>query len=315
MKKANILIGALILLLAGCAGQTDEPMPVITETPKETPQTEETVTPEQTPMQTEEAVINVEIEFARLKNVFGFADETGKRLITLQSENGGELPDYEDYDIAVGDNGKVFEIAFVKRQEKNDRDTFRQTMYNFDNMAGYIYEAKGGSFEQNKTYLLTRSDVFNKNALVELKDTADPDSQTQHFKKVDPTTLQRAETAKNRKIVKSSLLAETIDGAKICLFVFERRGDDMLASLAYIDEDKILWKDYPAIYNEMATWRVDAGDEPGLFEILFLIRSDDGLLLGVSWFGPEGENIFVLKEGDGALQDTDLKNGRYTSPA
>ncbi|MNN22802.1 hypothetical protein D3C81_1361790 [compost metagenome] len=109
------------------------------------------------------------------------------------------------------------------------------------------------------------------------------------------------------------MLSESAE-EKIALFVFEREADDMLASIAYIKGDTVLFKDFPAKYDESSTWRVDSGDEPGLFEVLFLAHSDEGLLLGVSWAAPEGENLFVLKETNGVFQDTDLRNGRYWAP-
>lgn len=79
----------------------------------------------------------------------------------------------------------------------------------------------------------------------------------------------------------------------------------MLASIAYVKGEKV---------DKSGTWRIDDGDEPGWFEVMFLAYSDEGLLLGMSWGAPEGENLFVFKETNGVFQETDLRSGRYWAP-
>lgn len=255
-----------------------------------------------------------EINFGYLENVFGFAEESGKNLITIQSENSSTLANPQEFNVAIGNNGEIVKVKFVKRQEANSEDTLRQTIYNFNNMAGYIYAAQEGEFIPNKTYLLSKDSIINEDALIKLKSTRNMESIGGYYQKVDTETIEKIEAIKNRKITESSLISETEDNAKICLFVFARKDDDMLASIAYIEGDKVVFKDYPAKYDEMSTWRVDAGDQPGLFEVLFLANSNEGFLLGLTWAGPEGENDFVLKAVNGAFQETDLKSSRYWAP-
>ncbi|MBB6217879.1 hypothetical protein HNQ80_004015 [Anaerosolibacter carboniphilus] len=254
------------------------------------------------------------IHFKQLENVYGFVNESGKKIITIPSEQGTELENPQEFNIAVGNNGEIIEIEFVKKQEANDKDNWRQTIYNFDNMEGYIYEVKDGEAIKNKTYFLAKDAIINQDTLFELKSTQNNDLQNSLYKNVDVETIKNIEIIKNRKIVDSKLLSKTADNGKVCLFVFERIGEDMLASIAYIEGDQVIFKDYPAKYDKLSTWRVDAGDEPGLFEVLFLANSDEGLLLGLTWAGPEGENAFVLKEENGVLQQTDLKSSRYWAP-
>ena len=294
MKKIGVLIIVVLLfsILVGCSNAE-------VQTEAETPNGDIVE-------QTEENTKQETIEFKRLENVFGFADESGKRLITIPNENGDKLSDPETFDLALGNNGQMLDIRFAERQEANSLDNYRQSMYNFDNMAGYIYEVIEGEFIPNKAYLLTKASVVDNSTLIGLKPAKAAEA--------DTDTIKKVEAIKSRKITKSSLLSETIDNAKICIFVFERQADDMLASIAYIKDDKVVFKDYPAKYDEMSTWRVDAGDEPGLFEVLFLADSDEGLLLGLTWAAPEGENDFVLKESNGVFEETALSVGRYWSP-
>jgi len=302
MKRLIFLVCAILLtaLLVGCSKSSIQDSSEVNSSAESG---QKMVTVEKT-----------EVEFKSLENVFGFADESGKRLITIPVENGDKIYGPEEFNVAVGNNGELAEIRFVGRQDANDMDNGRQNMYNFDNMAGYIYEVTDGSLNKDKSYLLTKDTILNKNSLVELKPAKDTESDTEYYKKADADTIKRIESIKDRKIIENDLISETAEGEKICLFVFERVEDDMLASIAYIKGDEVVFMDYPAKYDEMSTWRVDAGDRPGLFEVLFLANSDEGLLLGLTWAAPEGEGVFVLKEENGVFQETGLKGGRYCAP-
>lgn len=301
MKKRNLLIAVAILvtMLIGCDNSNMKASTGIQEDAAQ---------------ETAEGIIQEELKLNQIENIFAFGDESGKRLITLGYENGVVLSNPEAFNLAIGNNGEIYHIKFVKQQQANSMDTLRQTIYNFDNMAGYIFEAVEGKFALNKTYLLAMDSKLNRNAFIQLISTRDMESKTTSYKQAGLETIKKVEEIKNRKVTKSSLISKTVDNTQICLFVFERKEDDMLASIAYINEDKVIFRDYPAKYDELSTWRVDAGDEPGLFEVLFLAKSDEGLLLGITWAGPEGENIFVLKEKEGVFEETDLISGRYWAP-
>ncbi|WP_248758611.1 hypothetical protein [Paenibacillus sp. ATY16] len=311
MRKKGMWIGGAIglLLLAGCTNsESNEPTP--TPTPVVSELAETPVPSIETPVETDDGSVNGQLELSRLENVFAFADETGQQLITIPSENGDEVEDPEQFVTAVGNGGDRVEIEYVRRQEANDQDTNRQSIDNFNNMAGDIYKIKGeGILMPNKSYLLAKEGVVSQDSLVDI--TSAEDGQ---YEQADADTIARVEGLMGRKVTSSSILSES-DQEKVALFVFERDGDDMLASIAYINDDKVLFKDFPATYNESGTWRVDGGDDPGRFEVLFLAHSDEGVLLGIAWAGAEGENLFVLQEADGALEDTDLKGGRYWSPS
>jgi hypothetical protein len=316
MRKRGMWISGAVglLLLAGCMNsESNEPAPTPTPVVSELAETPapSIETPEEQPAETDNGAVNGQLELSRLENVFAFADETGQQLITIPSENGDEVEKPEQFVTAIGNGGDRIEIEYVRRQEANDQDNNRQSINNFDNMAGYIYKVKGdGILLSNKSYLLARGGVVSQGSLIDI--TSAEDGQ---YEQADADTIARVEGLKGRKVTSSSILSESeSDQEKIALFVFERDGDDMLASIAYINDDKVLFKDFPATYNESGTWRVDGGDDPGRFEVLFLAHSEEGVLLGIAWAGAEGENLFVLQEADGILQDTDIKGGRYWSP-
>lgn len=301
MKRFGIVILAF-LLLAGC--QTTAPSISPAQTPAPSP-TAAVVTDSPAASPSEQKG-SPTVGFEKIDNVFGFADETGTKIITITNMKPMDAP--EEYDLAIG-YGSAIELEFVGWQDATAQDSGRQTPDNFDNLAGDVFKAKNGIFTAGKTYFLAKSSVVAPDALKTLI------SLEQDGGIVDETTVKSIEAIKNRKIVESTLLAETAEKGRVCLFVFERIGDDMLASLAYIKDDAVLFKDFPAKYDASSTWRVDAGDKPGIFEVLFMAESDQGLLLGVTWAAFEGENTFVLREENGVFQDTDLQAGRYWSPA
>lgn len=323
MKKILVVLLITILFLGGCAqtevtqeSETERDIPATT-TNKEaetTPAAALQPTVEPTAAQTEEKNETKEVDLGAVEGVFGFADESGKKLITLESETIHTLANPEELDTAIGNNGEVVRIKYVKRQEANSSDTYRQTSHNFNNMAGYIYEAQDGELVKDKSYLLSKGSVIREDALIKLKSTRNPEPEGGYYQKAAAETIGTIEAIKGRKVIDSSLIAETGDNAKICMVVFERIDNGMLASIVYLKDDKVVFKDYPAEYDELSTWRVDAGDRPGLFGVLFLANSNEGLLLGLTWAGPEGESIFILKDTNGALEETGLKAGRYWAP-
>jgi hypothetical protein len=233
-----------------------------------------------------------------LEGCFGFPDENGKRFITKCDD--------KKFNVAVG-KGKIIEIKFSKHQKATENDNGRDTYYNFDNLAGNIFEVTEGELEQNhSSYFLSKKEWAEK-ALIPLKETGDEDA-------VDASIIKKIETLKSRKIVKSELLAQTETGEKICLFVFERVKDDMLASLVYVDKDKVIVRDYPAIYDDMSTWRADDGGEFSGIEVLFLAKMGESLLLGIMWNGPEGGNESILIEEKGMFFETEFGGYRYWVP-
>lgn len=296
IKNRTIIIALLLfILLSGCENtevldsSDKKGITVVTSTP---------------------IITKKEVNFKQLEGIFGFADESGKRLITLTNKEDYDLEELKELNVAVGNNGEIIEIEFVKWQDKNDNDNNRQTMYNFDNMSGYIFNVKSKTALPNEAYFFTKDSVINKDKLIELK----PVEDAEVIKTADNETIKKIETLKNRKIVESRLIAQTYDNESVYLFVFERMGDDMLASLAYVKGEKVVFKDYPAKYAQYDIWRADGGDSPGIFEVMFLANSDEGLLMGITWGAPESEGMYILRETNGAFTETQLKSGRYWAP-
>ena len=210
--------------------------------------------------------------------------------------------------VAIRYGKAVAKLTFSKRQEGTADNTGRDTEYNFEHLPGSVFETTEGSLTPGKTHFIT-DNAFLLHALVPLAVTS-----PERPSPADRKTIQRIEKLKNRKVVESKLLAKTEEAAHIGLFVFERKEEDMLASLVYVGEDKLIFRDYPATYDETSTWRADGGDEVGQFEVLFLAHVGGKRVLGATWAGPEGENAFVYQEKDGTFEETSLQGYRYWSP-
>jgi uncharacterized protein (TIGR02145 family) len=235
-----------------------------------------------------------------LTGSFGFA--AGQKIIV---QNKYAQNQDKGFDIAIGDGGIVTEIKFSGMQEETENGNGRDTEYNFNNLGGSIFEKTKGELISDNTYFLTKK-PFEQSII--------PLIPIQENESVDASTVKRIEKQKNRKIASSDLLAKTAAGAKICVFVFERKNDDMLASLVYIDGDKTIYRDYPAEYNEVSTWRVDDNGDFGGLHPLFLTRTDKGLIMGTTWAAFESEGAHIYVEKDGKFVDTQFGGSRYWSP-
>jgi hypothetical protein len=240
------------------------------------------------------------VEVLDLAGCFGFADAEGQRIIAQTDDKS-----IQGFDIAVGHGGTVAEVKFSGMQEGTEENNYRDTEYNFDNLAGSIFEKTKGDLNSGNTHFLTGKS-FERSLI--------PFIIPENGTRMDAETVKRIEKQKNRKIAASLLLAQTAAGAEIYELTFERKGDDVLGSLVYADGDKTVYRDYPATYDETSTWRVDDGGEFGGLNVLFLARTVHGLIICVTWAAPEGEGTDIFIEKDGTFADTDFGYSRYWSP-
>jgi len=267
----------------------------------------------------------MELNFDNISMAFGFSDLTGNRLLVVENvqEEGFDYdgPNYEDpahYTLAIGPYSELVHISYSDWQDETAENDYRDAAYNFDNLSGYVYTTVNGQLLPDNTYVLTTEGLLA-GALIKL---LPPSQQPGGSYGYVPPTMMDAGTEdyiraiKGREVQWGELLAETEDGGQIGMVLFERLGDDMLFSIVYIDGDNVLFWDCPGQYDDISTWRVDMGDEPGAFTPLILARLENELMLLLTWRAPEGELIVVLNESNGRLVETsDYAYGRYLSPA
>jgi hypothetical protein len=249
--------------------------------------------------------VNNYTDIDTLSNLFGFTNETAKYIILAGSLEEGQS--IVTINKAIGENGNLLTIKYLRRQEKNEKDNGRLTAQNFDNLEGYIFEITQGTAKQNETYYLI-NDKFNAKSIL--------DSQKGNQAEIDAAAKEEIEKIKGRK-VKSSWEIGVVGLEKtIYLILFERENDDMLASIVMKTPRKFVFKDYPAKYNESSTWRVDDGGSiyPDLFSILFASQTESGIVLGIKWAGAEGEVTTIFVENGDKFEDLNIGTSRYTSP-
>jgi len=274
---------------------------------------------------------------------FGFADEEGRRLILVtydieevvevvntppppDIEEGyvdqqeltdeGEVfkPENEGFDpdvfsLAIGAYGDINPIRFHTWQNENQRNNGRENYNNFGNLPGYIYAQKDWTLSRNKTYLLTEMGVLVDSMLALF-----PPGWSGNTPSMEEETIDSIEKYKERGVVWGKVLATTMAGAGLIgVVLYEREGNDMLFSIVYMDDEKTLFWDRPAVYNEEYTWRAGAGDEPGSFSPLALARFDEGMMLIFTWSASQGEIPVVLYELDGVfVQAEEFSRERVT---
>lgn len=294
MKRVLAVIAITCLLLTGClkqdaavqgsAGDEEQAQPTIAVQPAGDDYT----------------------EIDKLGRLFGFTNESGGLILMP-----GGLPEaanMADVNRAVGENGNILTIKYLKEQKRNENDNGRFTAQNFDNLEGYVFEIIQGAAKGNETYYLVNEGELNTKAVLK--------SREGDHSEIDTAARAEIEKVKSRKIRSSWEIGKIDPDKTIYLILFEREGEDMLASIVMKAPDKIVFKDYPAKYDASSTWRVDDGGTvyPNMFNILFAAKTENGMLLGLKWTAFEGENTVLLRENDGVFEELDIEASRYMSP-
>ncbi|WNS45882.1 hypothetical protein [Paenibacillus sp. MMS20-IR301] len=316
-----MLIAAVISALPGCAWQgsgTDNGSAEVSATPSAA--AVQTAEPQATAVNTpapgtEPPQLAAFVDPAKLKSIFGFADETGSRILaTLPDE--GYSEQMKPLNIAIGNGGQVLTVKFDKYQPGSDNTNGRELANNIANLSGYLFTVVSGKAEPDETYYLADSGKLPPAALLEIEPAA-ADANAKQLSADDPVRESIAKL-KQREIQSAWKLAGLGTGRELYLVQFIRQDKDMLFSLVLYEDGKLSFQDYPAEIqdNEYSVWRVDDGGEirPEMFSLLFAAESADGLLLGLNWWGAEGVNTFFLLQKGNAFTELDINYSRYTSP-
>lgn len=300
MKRIYLfLIVALLIasMFTGCAKQ-DALVPVVPVDKNPEDKGQENVI--------EQPVTSNYIDINQLSSLFGFTNQAGNLIISTDysQENQG----IDMMNKAVGENGNILDIKYLKSQKQNEKDNGRQTAQNFDNLPGQVFEVTQGEANENEIYYLVNDSEFNIKAVLK--------SQDGDHSEIDTQSKEEIEKVKARKVKNSWEIGKVETDKTIYLILFEKEKDEMLASIVMKTPTKLVFKDYPAKYNEMSTWRVDDGGRvyPEMFSILFAAKTEGGIVLGINWSAFEGENITLINEKDDKFEDLNIEAYRYTSP-
>lgn len=245
---------------------------------------------------------------------FGFPDESGKRLIISRRQ--ADLKYTEKFTKALGPNGRLYLVSFSAYQKMSGKSTGRDTCRNFHNLRGNVFSVKNsaiktgtGTNEYYDTCLTGTEEFFStRKVLMPAPLRKAP---------MDADRIKRIEKQKGRKTAKTWGLVGFEPDVKIYLVLFERQGDDALASLAVLTPKKTLYNDYPAKYSRdsLSVWRVSDNGEmnPDAFVIPYGFRTKSGIEFIVSWYSEEYEDITLMHENRDRLEYLQ-KGGRYIMP-
>jgi hypothetical protein len=236
---------------------------------------------------------------------FGFSNELGNQILMVGVNN--SLSDPLKFTTTISIEGNLTAIDFVEKKESTDQDNRRQNYYNFKNSGGYLYNLKAEQIDKYKAALLFKEKFLTDRKYLDLR-IIENEELTNSIKKL-------IETDKSRKIKNGKIIALINEKIKVVIADFEIKNDSALACLALIYPEKIVYKDLPAVYNEISTWRVDDGGRFVIenYHILAAFEEKDGIEIVTEWIGAEGYLIEYLKEINLNLET--LKRGHlYTAP-
>lgn len=299
-----LCICALVVLLL-TSGKNQAPAP--TEAPTLPPETTAAPTqaPAEAPTETQAEVTQPAV--VTIGDAFGFTDGAGQTILIPKLST---LPqDLEAVTLAVGEYGNILTVEYAGFQEGSRADTGRMTPDNFENIGGHLYTVTEGTAAPGETYYMLDPNTFPQELLM-------PVTKGDHSAAKEALVTTLAEQT-GRSVQDSWLLGTIGSDSQVYLVLFAPQGEDLLASIAVQTPEGVLRRDYPASRNSSSAWRVDDNGTmtPDLFEILFAAKADDGLLLGMTWLGSEGETTPLLKQSEGALEELPILFYRYTAIA
>ena len=235
---------------------------------------------------------------------FGYANEKGDKLLLLGDEDEDRL---EEFSKVLDADGNWLDISFQGMQAETEENNHRQNVYNFENAAGPLFSVENGVVDEWNTAFVVTDDFFENHEVLK--------SHPVKFTTLKENDRKLIEQNRDRKIIRSETV-NAYDNGILYFIEFEVENDSALVSLCWMDNDnKLSYKDFPALSNEISTWSVDDG---GIFEfeyyqILAMIQGPNGIELFVDWVGAEGNSInyLILKEGE----FESVKGGyRYMAP-
>jgi len=220
--------------------------------------------------------------------------------------------DFAKLDLAVGPFGPA-KVSYVG-DKVGDPDIEPWYFANYERVTGpqFSFEKPIDVTAWQPVFFLMDSSAVGE-SLVPLQSRYDSDDF--NYPSASYEDIAKAETLHpGRKIEESQLLAAARDGVRICMFRFENQEGEGLFSLVCFDGEKLLAIDCTTDYvdEDGAGWRVDLEpDNVGLLEPVLLCRTQEGILLIVTWVAPEGMLELILREKDGALEEFSLGGWGY----
>jgi hypothetical protein len=238
-------------------------------------------------------------------SVFGCADEE-KILVSPNQFEGEGVIKIKPQELNLALNQSRHRIVYSRFQERDEENaTPNDVSNNIDYLAGHIYrlDDKTAKLDVNGSYFLTRADIVA-NGLIDFEGSSNV--------KASSAEVKMLEKLNGRKVIKTVVIANAGSHGKVIQAQYERQGNNMLYIIAYVNGDKMIVQENPAEYDELSTWRVDDGGEMVIEEVLFIANTDKGIVMGLANNGPEGGNLYLVKEQNGKFVSVDgISGNRY----
>ena len=274
MKNIIFLLPLTFLFACGTETTTSD------NPEKEIESVDTTATPEIDSTETEVPIAEIDLT-AYNQIAFGFADLDGDSVILLDKPEGVKATDFV---YGITSKGKI-DIKHMASQAANENDNMRRNAYNIKNMEGELYAV------QNNTAPLWETIMFCPKTFMQNR---------QHLMKSTPydsrvlgsENIKTIEKDKNWKISHTQHLQSNNEGSLHFAF-FKKKQDSVLVSLVWVSDEGNCYLDFPAVYNEMSTWRVDDGGvfESDYYNIIAIFKGEQGIEILTDWVGAEGSSV------------------------
>ncbi len=239
------------------------------------------------------------------QGTFAFADSDGSQLMALDS-----LADLSTIRGAICGEGVTVPARYDHAATRQPADNGRQNAYNFANQQGNVFRVSAGKATPDQTCYLSADSLLIANARAAAM-----------RKPVDCSTdrASRIAAAKHRQVIHCWDIGVAPSGVEIAAAQFADIDSTALASLVVVRDSSMWFEDFPAVRhaNDPSTWRVDDDGvfSPTSFDVLFVAALPDGLVIAITWAGPEGEDSYLLRSDSTPNLRTLSTAYRYWSPA
>jgi uncharacterized protein (TIGR02145 family) len=123
--------------------------------------------------------------------------------------------------------------------------------------------------------------------------------------KDDIAALEKQENG--RKIISSPVIDDFSIGGKpyrLMLVMYENKGNGLFKIVLRDPNSGYFTADFPCELNDgVANWRADLFDDPGIWDVLFIGRVAEGLIIYMQWRGAEGINLEIFVARNGKLEN------------
>jgi hypothetical protein len=211
---------------------------------------------------------------------FGYTDKSGSKLLMLIDDGKAmEAERAKAMETALCNDGRQFPIRYLRYQKRAPDSTGRQTVYNFNEDEGHLYEITGlrtYAYEDTfgETCMLVppgyvqrfpnvRNDLSREELESRIREYSTPDDRQPRdltpFQVVDgfaKETVARIQKEKGRTVKLYWLLHKSGLEQQIAIVEFEAVGDSRLASLVLAESNRLSFFDMPATNKDGDCWRV-----------------------------------------------------------